>query len=95
MNGKWRRIMISRFAENVWDLLAIFNCLGYMVLFVVVMVWLRLMLQVVEDALAPVARRHTFVHPLPGTERTKTPTVAGISISASHALEGVSQDKCA
>lgn len=57
--------MAHRFGEDVWYVLNIFNGIGYMVLFVVVMIWLRLLLHVVEDAVTPLRKRpHKFVRPL-------------------------------
>lgn len=58
--------MISRFGENLWYLLTIFQGMGYMVLFVLLMIWVRLLLQVCEDALMPRKKTsHKFVHPIP------------------------------
>ena len=73
MHGVWRRIMASRFAEDVWYLLTIFNCVGYMVLLVVIVVWLRLVLHAVEDALVPIARRPK---PLPVAQAPVSTTYA-------------------
>ena len=42
--------------EDVSYLLTIFNGLGYMIVFVLAMIWLRLLLRVVEYALAPLGK---------------------------------------
>jgi hypothetical protein len=57
--------MAHRILEDMWYLLDMFHGLGYSILFVLGLVWLRLLLQVVEDALAPQRKgMHPFVHPL-------------------------------
>ena len=45
--------MAHSIVEDVWYLLTIFNGLGYMIVLVLAMIWLRLLLRVVEYALAP------------------------------------------
>lgn len=58
--------MAHHMGEDIWYLLNIFNGMGYMVLFVLALIWLRFLLKVAEDALAPLRKRtHRFVHPLP------------------------------
>ncbi len=58
--------MISRFGEDLWYLLTLFQGMGYMVLFVLLMIWIRLLLKVFEDALMPRRKTsHKFVHPIP------------------------------
>lgn len=57
--------MVHRFGEDLWYLLTVVNGMGYMVLLIVGMIWVRLLLHVVEDAIAPLRRHpHKFVHPL-------------------------------
>ena len=68
--------MTGRLGDDVWYLLTLFNCFGYMVLFVVVLLWLRLMIHVVEDALAPIAKRPPRpVHPVAELPPTAHPLV--------------------
>ena len=58
--------MAHRIWEDMWYLLDMFHGLGYSILFVLGLVWLRLLFQVVENALAPQRKgTHRFVHPLP------------------------------
>jgi hypothetical protein len=62
----WRRIMTRPWAEDVWNLLTMFNGMGYMALFVLVVIWVRLLLSVLENALTSRKRSsHQFVHPHP------------------------------
>ena len=48
---------MARAVEEVWYLLNILNGLGYVVVLLLAMIWLRLLLQVVEYAVTPL-RRH-------------------------------------
>ena len=65
--------MIHHFGADLLYLLKISNGMGYMILFVVVTIWARLLLRVVEDATAPLKKpRHKFVHPLPSSLELRT-----------------------
>jgi hypothetical protein len=47
--------------------------MGYLILFVIATIFLRLLLQVLEDAIAPLRRHpHKFVHPLASPPEVKT-----------------------
>ena len=57
---------IQRYEEDLWNLLAMFRGLGDMVLFLLLIVWARLLLSVFEGALNFSGEpSHRFVHPLP------------------------------
>jgi hypothetical protein len=65
--------MIHQFGADLLYLLNIINDMGYMILFVVVMIWVCLLLQVVEAAIAPLRTHpHKLVHPLPSSLELKT-----------------------
>jgi hypothetical protein len=52
--------------EDLWNLLTMFNGMGYMALFVFAVIWARLLLSVFEEALTSRKRpSHKCVHPLP------------------------------
>ena len=77
MTHLWSGIMMTQhLGEELWYLLNVFNGMGYMVLFVVAMIWARLLLQVVKDAIAPLRKHpHKFVHPLarpPGISKRRS-----------------------
>jgi hypothetical protein len=68
--------MAHHIREDFWYLLNRFHGLDYSVLFVLGLIWLRLLLQVVEDAIA--SRRkptHRFVHPLPTPANNRPETL--------------------
>jgi hypothetical protein len=57
MNRSW--------GEDLWNLMTMFNGMGYMALFVLALIWVRLLLSVIEGALTSRKRpSHKFVHPL-------------------------------
>jgi hypothetical protein len=50
--------------EEIWYLLNIFRGFGYLILFVLAMIWFRLFLMIDEDATGSGVRfRHKFIHP--------------------------------
>jgi hypothetical protein len=58
--------MTHPWGEDLWNLLTMFNGMGYMALFVLAVIWARLLLSVFEEALTSRKRpSHKFVHPLP------------------------------
>jgi hypothetical protein len=66
----------------MWYLLDMFHGLGYSILFVLGLVWLWLLLQVVEDALAPQRKgMHRFVHPLPNPPTSRRRRCQGASLN--------------
>jgi|GEM_PF-3028659 len=58
--------MANNLGQDLWYFLNMFHGLGYSVLFILGIVWLRLILLVVEHALYPRRKTptHKFVHPL-------------------------------
>lgn len=58
--------MADHLGQDIWYLLNMFHSLGYSVLFVLGMIWLRLILRVFEEALCPRKKKltHRCVHPL-------------------------------
>ena len=58
--------MIRHFGEDLWSLLSMFAEIRYMVFFVLLMIWLRLLLPVIKDVLSrPRKPKHKFVHLFP------------------------------
>jgi hypothetical protein len=69
----WRKMMINHIGTELWYLLNMFNGMGYMILFVVAMIWVRMLLQVVEVAVVSLRMHpHDFIHPTPGSLELKT-----------------------
>jgi hypothetical protein len=57
MNRPW--------GEDLWNLMTMFNGIGYTALFVLAVIWARLLLSVIEGALTSGKRHvHRFGHPL-------------------------------
>lgn len=58
--------MANHLGQDIWYLLNMFDGLGYVILFFLLIIWLRLILQVIEDAVSPRQKKpnHRFVHPL-------------------------------
>ena len=68
--------MAHHMGEDFWYLLNVFHGLGYSVLFVLGLIWLRILLQVVEDAVAPLRKpTHRFVHPIPTHSNNRPETL--------------------
>jgi hypothetical protein len=66
-------MMIHHAGEELWYLLRVFHGMGYVALFIVAMIWARLLLEVILDAIAPMRKHpHKFVHPLPSPSDRKT-----------------------
>jgi hypothetical protein len=62
MNRPW--------GEDLWNLMTMFNGIGYMAFFVLAVIWMRLLLSVIEGALTSRKRHsHKFVHPLTNTSK--------------------------
>jgi len=56
--------MVRSIVEQVWYLLNVFSGLGYLVVLIFAMVWLRLLLRVVEYVAAPLSNNtRSIVHP--------------------------------
>lgn len=62
--------MTYPWGEDLWNLLTMFNGMGYMALFVLAVIWARLLLSVLEDALTTRnGSSHKFVHPHPSLSK--------------------------
>ena len=58
--------MVHRLGEDVCYVLSMFSGIGYTVLVICALIWLRMLLPVLEEALQHHRERpHKFVHPLP------------------------------
>ena len=65
--------MIHHLGADLLYLLKISDGMGYLILFIVVVIWVRLLLGGVEAAIAPLRTHpHKFVHPLPSSLELKT-----------------------
>jgi len=76
--------MDHHLGQDIWYLLNMFHSLGYSVLFVLGMIWLRLILKVFEEAMCPRGKKltHRCVHPL-GPLRTSR-MVPGLTTELQH-----------
>ena len=84
--------MIHHFGADLWYLLGISKGIGHMILFAVAMIWVRLLLQVVEDAIAPLRKHpHKFVYPFPSPFERRTFGQSGKSVQSVTALESGSE----
>ena len=73
--------MAHHMVKDFWYLLTMFHGLGYSALFVLGLIWLRILLQVIEDAVAPLRKpTQRFVHPVP-THSNNRPETLSMSTS--------------
>lgn len=65
--------MADHLGQDIWYLLNMLHGLGYSILLIFLIIWLRLILLVIEDVLCPRRKKlsHRFVHPL-GSFQTTT-----------------------
>ena len=91
--------MARRMGEDLWYLLQMCPGLGFSVLFVPGLIWLRLILKVVEEALGPLRKpAHKFVHPLPRPSTSRLAEVPRHKCQPCEVLEPdstVRNDRCA
>ena len=61
----WRETILAHFGEEFLYLLSLFHGTGYMGFFVLLLIWVRFLIRVLQEALFPPARTaHEFVHSL-------------------------------
>jgi hypothetical protein len=60
--------MSQHYGADLWYFLNVFEGVGYILVVIFSMIWIRLLLMIIETALRPRKEfNHKFVHPLPDT----------------------------